>query len=113
MVDKCFVDLLCFNMSSPNVSAVQFDIDELFSDIPDAEFLTATQLIESNVGCSPQCYNPVFSDISEDELIDAASLAEVVVRAGIESKSSCDYVESHTLGIQYFDYSGYDSVQED
>ena len=54
----------CYNMSLPNVCSVDFDIDEMFLDIPDSEILTATQMIESNVGCSLQCYNPVFSDIS-------------------------------------------------
>ena len=58
-----------------------------FSDIPDGVLLTATlQLIESNIGSSMQFMNPEFSDISDDEFIQASSTVGVAVGS---SASEC------------------------
>jgi hypothetical protein len=65
-------------MSSPS-DLTDFDLNTAFFDISDSEFLTATQLFENSVGCSlQQCENDnVFSDISDDELVQASLSADV------------------------------------
>jgi hypothetical protein len=57
-------------------------VQENFSDISDGEILTATQLIESNVGSMSLCRNPEFSDISDNELMQASA----VTVAAVDSK---------------------------
>jgi hypothetical protein len=93
-------------MSLPWDLPFGLDISNDFTDIPGGELLTATQLVEAQVGSS-MFVNPEYSDISDDELVQASSTVEVAV----ENKA-CECVESNLLSnMKFFDMSDDEFVQ--
>ena len=95
--DGCFVNNCCYcTMSSASNWNVDFDLNEAFSDISDSDFLTTTQLLESSIGCSLQhCRNEsAFSDISDDELVQASLTADVAQSSRFKDPVSADVLAS-------------------